>query len=317
MSMTKIKATYRFCRGIGSCTLCPKYPEDPEVLYAYGGADDIEGAEKLLYEEMFDAERESQNERYRKKGNYGRIWTMDEWRRSVRHRPIENVLFVGNEDCYLFPDALFDAYLQFCEKREERFGDIFLRVSAIRYAGSTIPHIHERYVLYWTDAKGIKHTEIEKALKQASVAVPFPEKEKGQYNNRKMMFDSICREMWLDIVAGIFEDEPDVELERPEPGFKPQVKADRDLKLSSGDYRALNHAWFRTYEKINALKRKIKDMEAELGEIRDDIEIGFFPDDNKYELRERMLVLKNKIADYKSHLSKTEKKSKAIRESIS
>ena len=86
MSMTKIKATYRFCRGIGSCTLCPKYPEDPEVLYAYGGADDIEGAEKLLYEEMFDAERESQNERYRKKGNYGRIWTMDEWRRPVSHR---------------------------------------------------------------------------------------------------------------------------------------------------------------------------------------------------------------------------------------
>ena len=313
MSTIKIKATYRFCRGIGSCTLCPEYQEDPEVLYTYGGADDIEGAERLLYEEMFDAERESQNGRYRKKGNYGRIWTMDEWRRSVRHRPIENVLFVGNEDCYFYPDALFDAYLQFCEKREERFGNIFLRVSALRYAGSTIPHIHERYVLFWTDAEGIKHTEIDKALEQAGVAVPFPEKEEGQYNNRKMMFDSICREMWLDIAAGVLEDEPDVELERPKSGFRSPIRVDRNLRLSSGDRRALGDAWVRNGEKINVLKDKIKGMETELADVRTDIEIG---DGNMDALKERMLVLKNKIADYKKRLIKTEEKSKAIREAI-
>ena len=58
-------------------------------------------------------------------------------------------------------------------------------------------------------------------------------------------------------------------------------------------------------------------MEAELGEIRDDIEIGVVPADEMDALRERMIVLKNKIADHRSRLSRTEKKSKAIRESIS
>lgn len=300
MAKTKIKATYRFCRGVGWCTLCPKRLEDPEVLYTYGDTGDIEAAEKLLYENMFNDEREAQNERYRQKSNYGRIWTMDEWRTSVRHRPIENVLFVGNEKCHISSGALLNVYDYFCKEREERFGDIFVRISAFRYADSVIPHIHERYVLYWEDDKGIKHTEINEALKRAGVDIPFPENDEGKYNNRKMMFDMICREMWLDILAEGLEDNPIVELVRPDPGFKLRNSADQESEPS------LDNVWWRNERKISRLNCKIKEMKEELEEICDDMDMGIVPRNDRAAFRERRLVLKNKIATCTKSLEKLE-----------
>lgn len=222
------------------------------------------------------------------------------------------MLKVGNKENHLSEQELIDVYRKFYGWRKARFGDVLEIVGAVIYIGCT-PHIHERYVLYWTAEDGVKHTGIDKALEQAGVRLPFIGFEKSQYNHRKMMFDRICREKWLDLVAEKLKDYPEIELDRPEPGFKPKVKVDRGLNLSLGNRRALNDAWLRTYEKIDALKDKIKDMEAELEDVRTDIEIG---DGNMDALRVRMLVLKNKIANYKSRLSRAEEKNKAIRGAI-
>ena len=315
MTRHKIKATYLRCRGVEPCIRCDRDSGNVMHIVTYDDVKDIKEAEKLLYEDMFRSELDIQNEKYRKKGNYGRIWTMDEFRTSPRHRPLENMLKIGNKKDHLSAQELFDVYRKFYGWRKARFGDVLIVVGAVIYIGCT-PHIHERYVLYWTDEAGIRHTGIDKALAQAGVGLPFSGCEKSQYNHRKMMFDRICREKWLDFVEEKLKDYPEFELDRPEPGFKPQLKIDRDFRLSLGDRRALDHAWFRTHGKINALKRKIKDMEDELGEIRDDFEIGVVPADEMDALRERMIVLKNKIADHRSRLSRTEKKSKAIPESI-
>lgn len=221
--MDSIKATYRSCRGIGECALCPESrKKELDVLYAYNGAEDVGEADELFYEEMLCHGLEAQNERYRKKGNYGRIWTMDEWRKSVRHRPIENVLLVGNAECHFRLRALVETYVKFCDRREERFGDTFFLISVFTDIRSEIPHIHERYVLLWTDEEGVRHIGIDRALEQAGVDVPFPGSEEGRYNNRKMKFDQMCREMWRDTVAEALEDDPDTEL-------------DRDARLSLGN----------------------------------------------------------------------------------
>lgn len=220
--MDSIKATYRSCRGIGECALCPKRGKELDVFYAYNGAENVGEADRLFYEEMLCHGLEAQNERYRKKGNYGRIWTMDEWRRSVRYRPIENVLLVGNTECHFRLRALVETYVKFCDRRKERFGDILFLTSVFTDIRSKIPHIHERYVLLFSDEKGTRHIGIDRALEQAGVGVPFPGSEEGRYNNRKMKFDQMCREMWRDTVAEALEDDPDTEL-------------DRDARLSLGD----------------------------------------------------------------------------------
>lgn len=194
--MDSIKATYRSCRGIGECALCPESrKKELDVLYAYNGAEDVGEADRLFYEEMLCHGLEAQNERYRKKGNYERVWTMDEWRKSVRHRPIENVLLAGNAEHHLHLRALIETYVKFCDRRKERFGDILFLTSVFTDIRSKIPHIHERYVLLYLE-EGVRHIGIDRALKQAGVDVLIPENEEGRHNNRKMKFDQMCRTLW-------------------------------------------------------------------------------------------------------------------------
>ena len=59
------------------------------------GVTDVAEAEKMLYTQMFSDELEMQNKKYKKKGNYGRIRTMDEWMKAERHRSVENILQIG------------------------------------------------------------------------------------------------------------------------------------------------------------------------------------------------------------------------------
>lgn len=312
----EITATYRSCRGAEPCDRCLEDPNNVRHIIAYGRVEDAEEAEKLLYEHIFRAELDAQNEAYRKRGNYGRIWTMDEWRKSVRHRPIESVLQIGNEKNCLPVGELYDVYRNFFAWRMENFGDIFALVSASIYVGY-VPHIHERYVLYWTDEEGVKHTGIDNALEQIGIGLPFGESEgESRYNNRKMMFDRICREKWLDLVEEKIKGYPELELKRPDPRFKHQIKIDREFRLASGDHRALSHASYRNYRKITELRDKIGDMAKELEEIYDDMETGAVATDDMDALRERMLVLKNKISECKKRLKKAEKKYKDISKTI-
>lgn len=312
----EITATYRSCRGAEPCDRCLEDPDNVKHIVAYRRVEDAEEAEKLLYGDMFRDELDAQNEAYRKKGNYGRIWTMEDWRKSVRHRPIEDVLQIGNEKNCLPAGELYDVYRQFYNWRKENFGDVFVIVSAVIYVGY-VPHIHERYVLYWTDEDGVKHTGIDTALEQIGIGLPFGKIEgKGRYNNRKMMFDHICREKWLDLVEDKIQGYPELELKRPAPGFRHQFGVDRELRLSLGNYRALSNARCRNYRKIIELRDKIETMETELEEIRDDMETGAVVTDDMVGLEERMLVLKNKIAECKKRLEKAEKKDKSLNETI-
>lgn len=314
--MRKIKATYRSCRGAAPCCRCPENPDKTDVIFAYGKQESLEEAEKLLYENLFYEELDLQNERYRKKGNYGRIKTMDEFRMSERHRPIENVLQVGNTRLCFSVEELWDVYKQFYRWRWETFGGIFAFVGAAVFAGCRVPHIHERYVLFWTDEYGVKHTGINKALMQAGVGLPFGGIGEGRYNNRKMVFDRICREKWLDIVSEKLKAYSNVELDRPDPEFKLRVIFGRDSKLEMGCCLALCHAADRNYRKMLKLKKNLADLQEKQEAVRGEIDTGDVTEDRMNEMREQMLIVKNKIKDYNKRLAKTQRKDRSFRDAL-
>lgn len=305
--MNKIKATFRSCRGVADCDRCREDPGNVRLVASYKDQTDTEEAEKLLYEDMFQEEMDMQNEAYRKKGNYGRIWTMDEWRRSVRHRPLESVVKVGSKKIYLLPKTLLESYHCFNRWRNEGYGDIFELVSAVIYTGK-VSHIHERYVLYWTDENGVRHTGIDKALEQAGIGLPFPKREESRYNNRKMMFDRICREKWLDFIEGVSRSYPDVELERPDPEFKLRIGINRECRLEFGHYLALNNARSRYERKADVLGDRIADLQKEQEGILSEMEYGGGTADEMAALRERLLVVKGKIKRYEEQIEKTKGK---------
>ena len=61
------------------------------------------------------------------------------------------------------------------------------------------PHIHERHVFDATNRYGEIEPKQETALEELGFELPDPEKKRSKTNNRKVVFDSACRTMFLDI----------------------------------------------------------------------------------------------------------------------
>ncbi len=61
------------------------------------------------------------------------------------------------------------------------------------------PHIHERHVFDATNRYGEIEPKQETALEELGFELPDPEKKRSKTNNRKVVFDSACRTIFLDI----------------------------------------------------------------------------------------------------------------------
>ena len=235
-----------------------------KIWTCINGVTDVVAAEKELYNQMFSDELELQNKKYRKKGNYDRIRTMDEWMKAERHRPVENILQIGNQNCYIDPEDLWECYLEFVKWREDKFGDNLVRISAVLHRDESTPHIHERYTWYWTDENGVKHTGVKKSLEAAGVNLPDPSAPEGRYNYRKITFDAICREKWQDIVEEVLQKYQDVELDRT---------VDAERKQNGIGHMGVD-AWREYQRAYNSVRKKacvLSEKEKELNEKEEEI----------------------------------------------
>lgn len=273
--MDKIKASYHAGKGYVLHNMHFRTKRDKgnidydltpknKIWTRYNGMTDVVEAEKRFYNEMFTEELEMQNAKYRKKGNYGRIRTMNDWMKAERHRPVEDILQVGDMEHSILPQSLWSCYVKFTKWRKDKFGDNLALISAAMHIDESTPHIHERYVLHYKDEQGVLHTGMKKSLEQAGVELPDPSKPEGQYNNRKMSFDAECREKWLDIVEQELQNYKDLELDR---NVDQERKKHRIRHMGVDSWRAFTGAMNRVSHTVYALKEK----EAELRKKEEDI----------------------------------------------
>lgn len=283
MVLTKIKVSYHSGKGYAKHNNHNFVKRDKgninynltsmnKIWTRYDGVTDIVDAEKRLYREMFTAELEEQNNKYRKKGNYGRIRTMDEWIKMERHRPVENILQIGNMECFIDADDLWECYVKFCEWRRDKYGSNFLLISAVMHVDEATPHIHERYVWYWTDDQGVKHTGIKKSLEQAGVPLPDPAKKEGRNNYKKATFDEECRVKWQDIVEDKLQEYKDLELDRTADQAR---KAEKIGHMGIDGWRSYERAMGRVRKRmvrIDKEKEDLREREQELKRLRQKLE---------------------------------------------
>lgn len=275
--MEKIKASYHAGKGYALHNMHFRTKRDKgnidydrtqqNVIWTrYKGMTNVVEAEKRFYQETFTEELEIQNMKYKKKGNYNKIRTMDDWIRAERHRPVENILQIGDMDCHIDADDLWGCYVKFTAWRNEKYGNHLALISAVMHVDESTPHIHERYVLHYKDSQNdnIERTGMKKSLEQAGVELPDPSKPEGRYNNRKMTFDAECREKWLDIVEQELQNYKDVELDRTVDLGR---KQSRIKHMGVDSWRAYQGAMNRVSRTVYILKKK----EEELREKEDDI----------------------------------------------
>lgn len=155
--------------------------------------------ERNEYEKRYGSFIAGQNARNIKAGHAKRNRTVDDLLADVRICPEETIYQIGKEGDCPPPEVLLEIVQEFMDTIEERFGRHVHVLDWALHLDETSPHIHARQVFDVENRYGEMEPKQEKALEQLGIPLPFPDKKPSKVNNRKVAFDSICRELLLGI----------------------------------------------------------------------------------------------------------------------
>ena len=155
--------------------------------------------ERAFYEQRYGDFIAGQTARNVKAGHAKRNRTVDDLLADARICPEETIYQIGKEGDCPPPEVLLAIVQEFMDEMQERFGSHVHVLDWALHLDETSPHIHARQVFDIENRYGEIEPKQEKALEALEIPLPFPEKKPGRQNNRKITFDSICRELLLNI----------------------------------------------------------------------------------------------------------------------
>lgn len=176
---------------------------------------DFLGAEERYYQERFGAALDAQNERHRTARHTERVKTMADWMDAQNTRPEESIWQIGSMEDDVEPEDFAGAVEELQEwlmDWSKEHGEPFQVLTTAIHFDEASPHAHVRRVWQYQDADGTWKIGQNKALEAAGVPLPEPGKPVGKNNNRKITFDKMVREKWLEICESYgyeIESEPD------------------------------------------------------------------------------------------------------------
>ena len=121
------------------------------------------------------------------------------------------------------------------------------------------PHIHERHVFDCENQYGEICPQQEKALEAMDIPLPDPDKKPGKNNNRKIVFDKICRDLLLEICE---KHKLQVDKDPVYGGREYLEKQDYILEKQKERLRETEAA-------LNEATIRLSDVDALIGEITD------------------------------------------------
>lgn len=266
----------------------------------------FEEAEKMIYKERYYQQYENQMERYRKKGNHDRIKSFDEWRNSKRYAPEETVLQIGKSEKHVdkntFMSAAF-AFFDYQEKWSKEHGDCFVIDDFAMHFDETVPHGHLRKTWQYRDSNGVLCIGQEKALEQAGIELPDPSKPRGRFNNRKMVYDKLMRDKWIEICKhnGLeIEEEalPDGKHDMTKEEMIAQKYQDiiDKTNVKEQEYQTLTSDYDALKIKHDSLSKEVEDMDTLKAKIEKKYKQEY---DEKKTFLENLYKTRNKAVDEK------------------
>lgn len=156
--------------------------------------------EVLFYRENFKELIKDINERAEKSRHLERKTSPAKLLESKKTMPEEVIYQIGskNEPVEHTVDDLRAVHREFLEWHEEKFGKHVKLLNSALHMDEKVPHFQDRMVWTYTD-KGVVKIGQEKALEQLGYDLPDPSRNRGRYNNRKMVYTAECRAKWLDL----------------------------------------------------------------------------------------------------------------------
>lgn len=155
--------------------------------------------ELAYYVEHYSDYVMNQNARHEKARHPDRCKGVEDVLKSKKTCPEESIYQLGTIDEHASAETLVMIFDEFKKEFDERFGSNVHIIDWSLHMDEATPHIHERHVFDATNRYGEIEPKQEEALKQLGFELPQPDKARSRTNNRKMVFDSACRVMFLDI----------------------------------------------------------------------------------------------------------------------
>lgn len=159
----------------------------------------FEDVELTYYKENFGEYVQNQNARNEKQRHPERNREVEDLYRDVKTCPEETIWQIGNREQEVNPNLLLEIVEEFLDWRDETYGANVVTLDFSLHNDESTPHIHERHVFQCRNRYGELIPQQENALKELGIELPEPKKPSGQFNNRKMAFDAICRRKLLEI----------------------------------------------------------------------------------------------------------------------
>ena len=248
------------------------------------GEVDIAAVERDFYARRYGVAQDAKNCRYEAQRHPERRRTTDDLYTGRQTRPEEIILQIGSKDekvsNRIFGACLQD-YLKELDTWNREHGNHMHVLSIALHGDETSPHAHIRRCWDYTGRDGPVLGQ-DKALQAAGVPLPDLEKPKGRYNNRKMTFDAMMRDRWLDICQahGL-----DIDRE-PVPGMRHKDKADyirdaigREIEEAKAERdfcweqaSEANKDMLRVHEERSEVMEALQAAQAELQGIRAETE---------------------------------------------
>lgn len=126
---------------------------------------------------------EAQNEKYRKRRQYGYIRSIDDLMKSEKTQAREMILQIGNKDNHIDKDVLKACIQQFNNEFNKRYGaNVHILDIAIHNDEAT-PHAHIRFICDYIDKDGFKKISTDKALRELGIKPPKETAKADRYNN--------------------------------------------------------------------------------------------------------------------------------------
>ena len=215
-------------------------------------------AELKFYTETFGEQLQKTNDNYLRQSHPERCKDMATWKMARQNAPEETVLQIGKVEGHADAATLmncFQEYQQRLEQWNQDHGKPFTTLSYALHVDEAVPHIQSRRVWHYEDAKGQIRIGQEKALAKAGVELPDPNWNETRRNNRKVTFDKMAREMWLDV---LHEHGLDIEREPVPDGKHNREKED----MIRDKYEAL-------LDETERLRTENKELKAEIEPLRE------------------------------------------------
>ena len=261
----------------------------------------FENVEKQFYNYRYTDFCEAQHERNRKAGHSKRNRSPDDLRLSKKTCPEESLIQIGSMENHVEPEVLLLIAQEYFSEYEKRFGKHIHILDWGLHCDESTPHIHERHVFDCENKYGEIAPQQEKTLEALDIPLPYPDQPNSKTNNRKVMFDSICRTMLIDIAKShglVMQEEPqyggrsylekqDYILMRQKEKLAEQeqkltetqndldqksddlLRAERDLHDKNTEIDKADAALQEKAEKLKDLTIRIEDLESFVEEVSD------------------------------------------------